>query len=884
MIMKRVRAWARRLAGLFTGTRSDRELAHEIEEHLRMHAEDYQRAGLPVDEARRQAVLAFGGIQRVTEQYRDRRSVPLLETTLQDVRYALRGMRKSPGFAAAVLVVLALGIGANAAIFTVVNALLLRPLPFPEPDRLVMVWHVPPPASFPGMKKFAVSAANYIDWERRQHVFERMAIQHYKSFTLTGVNEPELLRADGVSAGFFAVLGVQPLEGRWFHPEEDQPGRNRVVVLSHVLWQTRFGGDRSIVGRPISLDGEPYTVVGVMGPAFTFPDWAQLWTPLAMTEKERAVRGEHSAMVVARLKPGVDVSRGRAEMQAISRVLEQEYPEDNTGWGATVVPLRDDLVGNVRPSLLILLGAVAVVLLIACANVANLVLARTLARRREMAVRLALGAGTARIVRQVLTETTLLALAGGALGLLVARAGVELITAFFGDGLPREMPIQADGGVLMFTVLVSLATGVAAGLAPALRLARSSVTAGIKEGGDRGGSDASGSRVRSTLVIVEVALSLVLLIGAGLLIRSLWLLTAVDPGFDPRGVLNGFVSLPERRYPEKADQARLFEQLLARVHALPGVESAAITTVLPLSGEGNSWPVQIEGRPQLPMAQQPQVQGNLITAAYLRTMRIPIVRGRDFTDADRQGAPAVALVSEAMARRLWPGEDPIGQRLTAAFFPEAVREVVGIVRDVRERELSTSGTASLYLPLAQAPWPAAAVVVRTRLSAPEALASSLVQTVRALDRDLPIVDVMAMDMVVSRSMSDRQLTMYLLASFAAFALVLAAIGLYSVLAYGVRGRVREIGIRIALGADRRGLVRMVVADALRPTLVGVVIGLAAALAMGRVVQSLLFGVSPSDPTTWAGVSLLIVAVALAASALPAYSATRVDPILALREE
>ena len=324
--MKRVRAWARRLAGLFTGTRSDRELAHEIEEHLRMHAEDYQRAGLPVDEARRQAVLAFGGIQRVTEQYRDRRSVPLLETTLQDVRYALRGMRKSPGFAAAVLVVLALGIGANAAIFTVVNALLLRPLPFPEPDRLVMVWHVPPPASFPGMKKFAVSAANYIDWERRQHVFERMAIQHYKSFTLTGVNEPELLRADGVSAGFFAVLGVQPLEGRWFLPEEDQPGRNRVVVLSHVLWQTRFGGDRSIVGRPISLDGEPYTVVGVMGPAFTFPDWAQLWTPLAMTEKERAVRGEHSAMVVARLKPGVDVSRGRAEMQAISRVSSRNIP------------------------------------------------------------------------------------------------------------------------------------------------------------------------------------------------------------------------------------------------------------------------------------------------------------------------------------------------------------------------------------------------------------------------------------------------------------------------------------------------------------------------------------------------------------------------------
>jgi predicted permease len=882
--MKPLRALARRVAGLFTGARSDRELAQEIEEHLRMHAEDYERAGLAPDEARRQAVLAFGGVARVTEQYRDRRSVPLVETTIQDVRYALRTLRKQSGFALAVLIVLALGIGANAAIFAVVNGVLLRPLPFHDPERLVHVWHVPPPASFPGMTRFTVSAANYLDWQRRQHVFERMAIHHYKSFTLTSGGQPEQLRAQGVSAGFFEVLGVQPLEGRWFLPEEDQPGHEHVVILSHRLWQSRFGGDRSIVGRPILLDGMPYTVVGIMGPAFDYPDWAQLWTPLAWTEKERAVRGEHSCLVVARLAPGKDVGAAQAEMTAISRVLEREYPEDNKGWGAVVVPLREDRVGDVRTSLLVLLGAVAFVLLIACANVANLVLARTLARRREMAVRIALGAGAGRIVRQVITETLLLALAGGALGLLVARGGVDLITAFLGQALPQSVPIGLDWRVLAFTAVVSVLTGVAAGLVPALRLSHSSVIDAIKQGGGREDSEAVGSRVRGALVAVEVALSLVLLVGAGLMIRSLWLLNAVSPGFEPRGVMSGWISLPDRRYPEREQQTRFFDEVVGRVRALPGVESAGVISNLPLSDNGNNWPIQIAGRPQLQMSEQPQVQGNIITPGYLRTMRIPIVRGRDFTDADREGAPAVALISEAMARRLWPGEDPLGQRFTIGFFPEAVREIVGIVKDVRERELATAGTASLYLPVAQVPTTVAAIVVRTRLAAPEALASSLTAAVHAVDRDQPFVDVLPMEMVISRSVANRRATMYLLAAFAAFALVLAAVGLYSVLAYSVRRRVREIGIRMALGADRRGVVRMVIADALRPTIVGLVAGVLAAIAIRRVVESLLFGVSPSDPVTFAAVSALLVVVALGASALPAYSATRVDPMLALRDE
>jgi putative ABC transport system permease protein len=884
MIMGRFRRWGWRLAGLFNGGRRDQDLADEIEAHLRLHADDHERAGLTPEEARRQAVLSFGGVQRVTEEYRDRRGVPLVDTTLQDVRYAVRSFRKNPGFTAAVLIVLALGIGANAAIFTVVNAVLLKPLPYHQPERLVMVWHVPPPASFPGMTRFSVSAANFLDWQRRQHVFERMAIQHSNALTLTGRGQPELLRAQAVSAGFFEVLGVKPLQGRWFLPEEDQPGREHVVILSHRFWQSRFGGDRSIVGQSITLDGTPYTVVGIMDETFTMPDWAQLWTPLAWTEKERAVRGEHSCMVVARLASGVDVPQAQAEMSAISRTLEREYPEDDKGWGAIVVPLREDLVGDARTSLLVLLGAVGFVLLIACANVANLVLARTLARRREMAVRLALGAGASRIVRQVLTETTLLAIGGGVLGVVVARAGVDIITALFGEALPKWMQIELDTRVLAFTAIVSVLTGLAAGVAPALRLARSHVIDAIKQGGGRTDSDAGGARVRSTLVIVEIALSLVLLIGAGLMIRSLWLLNSVNPGFDARNVLTAWISLSESRYPKPDAPVQFFDKLLARVRALPGVESAAIVTVLPLGGDGNSWPVAIVGHPQVQMSEQPQVQGDVITPGYLRTMRIPVVRGRDFTDADRKGAPAVVLVSEAMARRLWPGEDPIGQRLTTAFFPDAVREVVGIVKDVKERELTAAGTASMYLPLAQLPVNGGAIVLRTRTGVPEALTPSLTAAVHEIDPDQPLVDVIPMDMVVAHSMSDRRTTMYLLAAFAAFALLLAAVGLYSVLAYGVRRRVREIGIRMALGADGRGVVRMVMRDALRPTVIGVVVGLAAAVAIRRVVASLLFGVSPGDPLTFAAVAGLLLSVALVASALPAYWATRVDPIRALRDD
>jgi putative ABC transport system permease protein len=881
--VRRLRGFLLRLAGLFGRERAERELAEEIESHLAMHAADNERAGLSPDEARRQAVLGLGAPESVKEQYRDRLRPPLVDALARDARYAVRGLARNPGFAAAALVVLALGIGANTAIFTVVNALLLRPLPFRDPDRLVRVWHTPPQASFPGQKQFAVSAANYLDWQRQQHVFESMSIQRFRVFTLTGQGEPEQLQAQAVSAGHFETLGVQPLLGRSFMAEEDQQGRNNVVILSHGLWQTRFGGDRSIVGRSILLDGAPYTVVGVMDARFRLPGFAKLWTPLAWTDKERAVRGEHSCTVVARLAPGVDLRRAQAEMTTISQRLEQQYPEDDKGWGAVVVPLREDLVSDLRPSLLVLLGAVALVLLIACANVANLVLSRTLARRREIAIRLALGSGTAGVVRRVLAETTLLGLAGGVLGLGVAYGGILLIEGFFGDRLPKSLPVRVDGRVLAFAALVSLVAGLLAGLAPALRLARSNVITALKEGGERGGSDAAGSRVRAALVVAEVALSLMLSVGAGLMIRTLFVLNTVDPGFDARNVLTASLALPEPRYPQKEQQLAFFEGVLARVRALPDVDSAGLVTNLPLVS-GNNWPVAVVGRPPVPMSEQPEVQGDVITPGYLRTMRIPLLRGRDFTEADRAGRPAVVLVSESMARWLWPDQDPLGQRVVTAFFPDAEREVVGVVKDVKERGLSEKGTATMYLPLAQLTEPYATIVVRTRTAAPAALGPALVAAVQESDREQPVVDLKPMDAVVAQSTTDQRFTMWLLAAFAGVAVLLAAIGIYGVLAYAVRRRVREIGIRVALGADRAGVVGMVVADALPPTLAGLALGLAGTVAIRQVMASLVFGVTPGDPLTFLAVCALLTAVAVGASALPAWQATRVNPTTTLREE
>ena len=816
-----------------------------------------------------------------------------MRNLFSDMRFSLRTLRRNQAFSAGAIVVLALGIGANTAIFSVVNAVLLRPLPFDDPSRIMQVWHVPPAKSFPGMTKFSVSPANYLDWRSQSSSFEQMAAYGFRSFTVGGKERPEAIQAAAVASDFFALLRVAPVLGRTFTPDEDRPGEGHVVVLGYNFWRDYFASDRTIVGRGILLDGETYSVVGVMPETFRFPNWGKIWIPLAWTNETRAVRGNHNYLVISRLKKGVDIRQAQAELSAICTRLEQLYPEDDKGWGAVIQPLREELVGDVRPALLVLLGAVAFVLLIACANVANLVLAKTLARRKEIAIRTALGASRIVVLRQILAETVLLSVAGGALGLFLARFGISLIVRVLGHRIPGFMQITLDVPVLTFTLLLSVVAGVLAGLIPAVRFTRADVNEALKQGQSRGSSDVRGGGTRRLLVISEVALSLVLLIGAGLMIRSLWELRKVQPGFDPHNVLTMSVPLPRNRYSSPAGQINFFQDVLAHIRALPSIDSAGVIDSLPLSSDGGSHqPFSIEGRPVQQMSDQPEVDVRLISPGYLQAMHIPVLRGRNLTDADVTGRPGAALISDSLARRFWPEEDPLGRHITLTFFPGVVREIVGIVGDVKLDSLDeTRPVATIYVPLAQLTVPTQQTwhsfgmtfAVRTN-SDPMNSVAAVTKAIREVGPDLPVVDVMSMNDVIAQSVSPQRFNMLLLASFAGLALILAAVGIYSVLSYTVRRRIREIGIRMALGASNHDVIRMVLADGLKPILAGVALGLAAALALGRVVSSLIFGVRATDPLTFAAVALLLLLVGILATIIPAYRATGIEPVRILREE
>jgi putative ABC transport system permease protein len=815
-----------------------------------------------------------------------------MEALFQDIRFALRQMRKSPAFIAVAVVTLALGIGANTAIFSVVNSLLLKPLRFRDPGRLVRVWHVPPEKSFPGMHIFSVSAANYLDWESQNHVFQQMAIYSFRSFTLTDGNKAEQVDACAASSGFFPTLGVEPMLGRTLLREEDQRGHSNVVVLSFRFWQQHFGSNRDVVGRNVVMDGQNFLIAGVMPPSFRFPEFAQMWTPMAWTEQERVVRGEHHYVVIARLKAGVDVKHAQAEMNTISSRLEQLYPADDKGWGAVVVPLHEDLVSDVRPAMLVLLGAVTCVLLIACVNVANLILARGFSRQKEIALRTALGASTLRVLRQVLTESVLLSLLGGAIGLTYAPFGVRLITAFLGDKLPGAIEVRLDSGVLVFTAAISVLTGLLSGMLPAIRLSRKNVSQSLKEGLGRTDSDASGHWTRSVLVTTEVALSLVLLVAAGLMIRSLQHLHEVNPGFDPHGVLTMRVEVGQQKFPLPAQQVNFFEQVLERVRSLPGVESAGVVDDIPLNPDGSNQPIAIEGRPVVAMSDQPEVDVRLVSAGYMRSLHISVLRGREFDGGDVADRPGAVLISESMARKFWPGEDALGKHLTLTFFPDKVREVVGVVQDVKLDGLDqTRPAVALYAPLDQVSVPSLGqwssfpmtLVVRTSTS-PASLTSALSNAVQQVDPSVPLRDIFTMDDVVATSLSQQRFDMLLLGAFAGLAVILAAIGIYSVLSYSVKRRVSDIGIRMALGARVGDVLRLVVIEGMKPALTGVAIGALVALVFGRAMASLIYGVKPSDPITFLSVGILLAGVALLASVIPAYRATRVDPMVALRYE
>ena len=811
---------------------------------------------------------------------------------LQDLRYAFRQIQKAPAFAAVAVVTLALGIGANTAIFSVVNSVLLRALPFKDADRLVRIWHTPPRSSFPGMNQFAVSPANYLDWQDQNHVFDSMAIYGYRGFTLTTGGKAEQVAASAVSAKFFSTLGVQPIIGRVLLPDEDQPGRSNVVVLSHRFWQEHFGSNREIVGHNITVDGIAYLVAGVMPPSLRFPDFAQMWTPLAWTDQDRAVRGNHNYLVIARLRPGVDLKQAQAEMNTISGRLQQQYPADDKGWGAVVLPLHSDLVSDVRPALLVLLGAVGFILLIACVNVTNLSLARIFSRHKEIAIRTALGASSARIVRQILAESVVLALLGGALGLTYAQYGIRLIMAFLADKLPASVEASMNIKVLAFTAVVSVLTGVIAGILPALQLSRGNVNQELKQGLGRTDADSGGKRTRSILVVVEVALSLVLLIGAGLMIRSFQMLRQVNPGFESHGVLTMTAAVSSAKFPELAQQISFFERVLERTRALPGVLSAGVIDDLPLSGNGSHQPIAVEGRPVVPMSEQPEVDVRVISAGYTSALRIPVLRGRDFDSSDVAGRPATTLISASLVKEFWRNENPIGKHITLTFFPGVVREVIGVVGDVKGDGLDqTRPTATLYLPLTQLTTPASggwrsfpmAIVVRSS-STPVSLVSPVTNAVREVDADVPVRDVLTMDDLVTNSLSQQRFNLSLLGAFAMLALILAAIGIYSVLSYSVRRRVQEIGIRLALGASLSDVLHMIVLEGMRPTLLGMSIGVVGALALARVMSSLVYGVKPTDPLTFLSVAAVLAIVALFASLIPAYRAAKVDPMVALRYE
>ena len=800
----------------------------------------------------------------------------------------MRHLRRAPAFAAIVVLTLALGIGANTAIFSVVDAVLLRPLPFREPDRLVTVLHIYP--SLDGLEA-PVSVPGFRDYRDQMGIFDGAAVQSGQGFNLTGLGEPQRVVASRVSAQFFSTLGVPPLIGRTLLPDEHETSGAKVAVLSHGIWQRLFGGERSVLGRSISLNGEPYEIVGVMPAGFRdfFGRDAELWVPLALRAEQFAdgARTNEWLNLTARLAPGVTVEQARARARDFAAQLKQRFPDEYPrDWTLAVEPLADRATGRIRPVLLVLLGAVGMVLLIACANVANLLLARGASRAKEIAIRTALGAGRRQLVRQLLTESVLLAVAGGALGLALAWLAVRGIGALNPANLPFADRIAIDPRVLLFTLALSLVTGLLFGLLPAVHASRTDLHGTLKEGGRSATADRTGRGVRRVLVVAEMALALTLLAGAGLLIKSVARLSAVDTGFRPEKLLTFHVALPQAKYAGDTARAALWDRLVPTLAALPGVQGAGATTVLPFGGGWSTGSFTVEGHQ--PAEGQPGPWGDIriVTPDFLRTLGAPLVRGRHFEARDAIGAPPVAVVDEEMVRRYWPDGDPIGKRITFDDASDSTAQwitVVGVVGHTKHEGLDADARVQLYLPSAQAAQGGMWVAVRTP-GDPLALVPAVRRAVRSVDADLPIARVEAMETLVERSVGQRRLAMILLGTFAGIALVLAAVGIYGVMSFAVEQRTHELGVRMALGAGRRRVLALVVGQGMALAAVGVVVGLAGALALTRLIGSQLYAVRATDPATLAVVAVLLAATSLVATLVPALRATRVDPVIALREE
>ena len=862
-----------RLRAILRRDKMERDLDEELRFHFERQVDAYLGQGRSPEEARRRARLAVGGVEQVKEECRDARGTALFETLVQDLRYAARMFRKNPGFTAVVVLTLALGIGANSALFSIIENVVLKPLPYADPDRLVQVWEDP---SGRGEGRNSVSARMFASWKEQTTMFENISAIRSLALNLTGEGSPERLRGLQVSAGYLDIFRVSPALGRGFLPEEDQAGKDGVVILTNGLWQGKFGGDRNLIGRSIRLGNKSRTVIGVLPPGCPLPYEPEFLVPFVYgSEPWHQSFRDHRLRVIARTRPAATLPQAREEMKLITDRLRPALPEFMKDWGAVVVPMREELTGEIRRQLLVLFGATAFVLLIACANVANLLLARASSRRREIGIRVALGAGRRRVLRQFLTESVMLSLFGGAVGFLLALWGIGTFNHWRPASLPPGLEIGLDFMVLGFAFLLSVFTGLAFGLAPAVQFARSNLEE--LKGAGRTSSGTAGRGIRRTLIVAEIALAFTLLAGAGLLFESMLRLQAVPLGFEPQGVLAMDISL-EDRYPAGERRVSFYREVLRQIESLPGVDAAGMATTLPMAGSTDNF-ISVEGRPNQ-YESGASTDYDFVAGNYFRAMRIRLARGRVFSERDDSvKAQRAVILNNSLAQMLFAAEDPLGRQVR---FVGEKWEVVGIVADVQQRGLDRHATNHVYLPQAFSPF-SGSLVIRTKVD-PSSLTEGIRRKIFTIDPDQPVSNIRTLEQIVASSVVDRRSMLMVLGLFSTTALVLAAIGLYGVIAFSVTERSQEIGVRMALGATRLGILTMVLGEGIRLTGIGAITGLLGALAVTRVLSHLLFRVTPTDPITLSSVTLVLVAVALFACYLPARRATEVDPMVALRCE
>jgi putative ABC transport system permease protein len=875
-----------RLRSLFRAKTVDAELNDELSFHLERQLQKYVDSGLTRDEAQRRVRIEFGGLHQVQEECREARGTYFVETLFRDVRYALRTLRQTPGFLTIAILTLALGIGATTAIFSVVYGVLLHPLPYKDPPRLIVMNETTPRVGV-----VSVSYPNFLDWRAQSRTFSEMAAVQSVDFNLAGVDQPENISGEAVSTNFLSILGVRPILGRDFAASEEKAGTAPVVLLSHSLWQSHFGGDRNVLGRTISLNGRAFSIVGVLPANFISTDKVDVMEPIGVWATDNPSVGEREArgdsVVVARLAPGVSFEQARTEMQGIAARLAQAYPAANDQFSVALKPIRDIFVGEIRPALLVLFTAVVFVMLIACANVANLFLMRGAGRTKEIALRMAIGASRGRIVGQMLVESFILALFGGVLGLGIAAAGIRGVVLLLPKDTMANSDLRLNGIVLLFTAGVVVLSAFVFGLSPALESTKADVQTELRESGRTASGSKAQNRWRSVLVVAEVSLALILLVGAGLMMQSLFRLLSVDPGFRPDRVLTMQMSLRTAQYGKNAPVLNFWQQVLDRVHALPGVEAAALATVVPLTEEHNRTDITVEGMALPTPGNFPHPDYHVISPEYLSAMGVPLLRGRTFSEADNENAPLVAMINGTLAQRFFPNQNPVGKRFSfghpSPSRPPKWVTIVGTVADTKLYGLSNPARLEVYVPFRQVVTGEMSLIVKSG-SDPAALTSAIRSAIASIDKDQPIFGISTMRQLVRNSVSTQRVTLILLCLFSALALVLAAIGVYGVISYSVAQRTHEIGIRMALGAHQSDVLRMVLAQGAKIAGAGIVIGAAASLGLMRLMSKLLFSVSATDPATFLAVALVLAATALLACYIPARRTVRIDPMIALRHE